>query len=93
MLEIYNNNESTIYDKVIQTAAMTALVGVFVTAYNHSNFNVDIRKGDVPRKPTIEAILNKEEKLFELPEVKDPGNKKKGHDRHGLESGMYVGPI
>jgi len=90
-LERYDEGYKNVkmYDGIVQTIAMLAVVGAFAIMYNRNNPQIESDRTDIPRRPTIEAILNKEEKSFILPEVKDPGNKKKSYDRHSIEPRLY----
>ncbi|MGV8172525.1 MAG: hypothetical protein ACP5OA_07585 [Candidatus Woesearchaeota archaeon] len=68
---------SQLYDRLVQTAAMTMAMSTFISAYNKIDVKIDARK-EISHKPNIEAILVEESKLLKNELIiKLPKDKKK----------------
>ena len=83
----YKGRLSDSYGKLIQTTTMIIAFGTFVSVYSNNNDTDRNSSKGVNYRPSMEAILNDEERLFENNfSKKTPGDRNKLNGSNGNHS-------
>jgi hypothetical protein len=83
VMGFYDTNHYTLGDKLQQAVVFLSMVGTFAIVYHRDNSYVIANNNEIPKRPTIEAILNKEEELFKMAPSIMPGDKNRTNGSGG----------